>query len=372
MTASVQLSSRRDPAPTLTPEDLDALRRNATTSRVVHDARADAGLEQPIDVHGDDASVSETKHESSWGAAFDMVGQLTDAAEGAEMIETGVVASVAGPILALGLGLHELAEWNERGEALSLATGRDQMHHAVLDALDLPKGYADAAVARHSNPTLDAGRSGYARVTRRSSPTTGARRCCSSTATRACSPRSGCSTTRESPGAPDAKAFLAAHPDVGRRATRPMRWRSTTASTRSSGLHAHAPDDQLADAVDRLSACARRCTRRSTFRCTREPLPRGGPRDAHRAGTGARARLAPPEPPTQLAPDRVLRRVARPAHVRRRRDSPPPNFSSASSPARSSSRWSCSAGKTPAACSGRRRSLRSRPAACSSRLRRRG
>lgn len=133
-------------------EEEEALRRDESTNSIVkRDAKTS------VDVRGKDPTWVETKHhqqgpmENKIGAA-DVAFAAFDAAGAAGIHVTGgafvqmVVGGleVASPVLAFGLGLHQLHEAHAKGDEQARALAQDNAHVAVIGALDLPESYKAA------------------------------------------------------------------------------------------------------------------------------------------------------------------------------------------------------------------------------------
>lgn len=143
------------------PEEEEAVRKDESTSAVAKRAHREAkvGGDAP-EVRGDDKSRGEVKAEQKGFHAAPFAAHVGHAAfEGSHMLEVhavehfvlfgggavGAAASLGGGALAgLLLGAWELEEAHENGVAQREALAKDQIHVAILGALDLPAGYKQA------------------------------------------------------------------------------------------------------------------------------------------------------------------------------------------------------------------------------------
>lgn len=134
-------------------EEVDAMRKDESTSTIVNKARRDAGFkESDVTVRGDDKTLNKVledrkTHVDKLAAAS----ALTDAAGIVEALGVGEsvfaaagVAWVVGPpVLSFIAAQGALYEMEKDKAAMKDGATRDQLHAAILDRLDLPAGFKD-------------------------------------------------------------------------------------------------------------------------------------------------------------------------------------------------------------------------------------
>jgi hypothetical protein len=128
-------------------DEVDVMKRDASTSATMNEVRHDARLGGPdVTMRGIDESNAELKaawqHEDVLDVAPGTSLEIAFAA--AEHFTLGPAA----PFTFAREALKTLAKAEERGEALAENNKRSAMHLGMLTALDLPQGYKDAEVAR--------------------------------------------------------------------------------------------------------------------------------------------------------------------------------------------------------------------------------
>lgn len=130
-----------------TPEEIEAMKHDASSSATLNKVRRDAGIGgRDVVVRGDDKSNDELKKswddhdfgDSGIGAVRDML------IEGTE----GTILHLVGPAMFIKEGLGALATAEKRGEELATNNERAAMHVGMLVSLDLPAGYKNVEVDR--------------------------------------------------------------------------------------------------------------------------------------------------------------------------------------------------------------------------------
>jgi hypothetical protein len=133
--------------------EVDAMRRDESTSAIVNKARRDAGFkEKDVTVRGDDKTLNQVLHDRPSHFA---VGETVGAAiHGYEVIEAlGVgekLAHAAGRLGIVGIGIATfvsiqagMVEMEMSKAEMKDGATRDQLHAAILERLDLPPGFKD-------------------------------------------------------------------------------------------------------------------------------------------------------------------------------------------------------------------------------------
>ncbi|MDB4938392.1 MAG: hypothetical protein JWP87_5364 [Labilithrix sp.] len=131
--------------------ELEAMRKDASTSDIANKARRDAGFkESDVSVRGDDRTLNEVLHDRKTHlAGGEAVGGALHATEVIEALGVAEktfhalgkfphVAIPLGVFLATQYGMYEMEK--SKAEMKDGAT-RDQLHAAILDRLDVPKGF---------------------------------------------------------------------------------------------------------------------------------------------------------------------------------------------------------------------------------------
>jgi hypothetical protein len=139
-------------------DELDAMRRDESTSTIVNKARRDAGFkESDVAVRGDDRTLKEVLHDhhteiaggEALGGALHGVEVLEAVGVGEHAIHAlGTAPQWAVPALtfaAAQYGMYETEKW--KMEMKDGAT-RDQLHAAVLVRLDVPTGFKTEEIAK--------------------------------------------------------------------------------------------------------------------------------------------------------------------------------------------------------------------------------
>lgn len=131
-----------------TGDEVDAMRRDQSTSAVMNQVRHDIGIKgRDVAIRGDDKSNAELRKE--W-EAHDLkhagVGSAGDIAlQGFEHESAAHLGGIA--IFAIH-ALTALSEAEERGEALKTNNERGAMHLAMLTAVDVPPGFKNVEVSK--------------------------------------------------------------------------------------------------------------------------------------------------------------------------------------------------------------------------------
>jgi hypothetical protein len=134
-------------------EEVDAMRKDESTSAIVNNARRDAGFkEKDVNVRGDDKPLNKVledrkthvaKGEAIAGAihGYELVEALGVAEHGLHALGRAPhVLLPAALLVAAHYGMYEMEM--SKAEMKDGAT-RDQLHAAILDRLDLPPGFKD-------------------------------------------------------------------------------------------------------------------------------------------------------------------------------------------------------------------------------------
>jgi len=139
-------------------EEVDAMRKDESTSAIVNKARRDAGFrDKDVGVRGDDKTLnqvlSDRKKSVSPVAAISAVFDGMGVAEAVGVVipgkeALGAAPEVAVPILGLIAVHYGMYEMEKDKEAMKDGATRDQLHAAILDRLELPKGFKDQEVKR--------------------------------------------------------------------------------------------------------------------------------------------------------------------------------------------------------------------------------
>ncbi len=131
----------------------------STTAAAAKSAQDATGRGAPL-MHANDASYDELlDHYKSIGENKGEIAELAvhavEGLEGAEAIALGTAAAVALPVLALGYGIHHLAEANQRGHELNVALMRDEQKVAILANAALPEEFQKQEIAKfpHASTT---------------------------------------------------------------------------------------------------------------------------------------------------------------------------------------------------------------------------
>lgn len=145
---------RRDVSALAGNEDIST---TAALGKIAKDANG--GQAMPV-VHPSDKTYDELTAEykglgankvGAVGIAADLV-HLGHAIANAEPLEAaGGMLAIGGPVIALGVGLYELREANQRGHELHTALMRDEQRVALLGNLALPTGFAESELAKFSH-----------------------------------------------------------------------------------------------------------------------------------------------------------------------------------------------------------------------------
>jgi hypothetical protein len=138
-------------------EEVEAMRKNASTSDIVNKARRDAGFkESDVSVRGDDRTLNEVLHDRKTHlAGGEAVGgaihgfEVAEAVAGKEMLHAlGKLPHVAIPLLTFAAAQYGMYEMEMSKAEMKDGATRDQLHAAILDRLDVPKGFRDAELKK--------------------------------------------------------------------------------------------------------------------------------------------------------------------------------------------------------------------------------
>lgn len=128
-------------------DEIDAMKKDESTSSVLNRVRRDVGLRGPdVTVRGDDKSNPELKkawasHDVPHAAVDTVVHAVVHGAE-ATLLEAAV------PVLFAYTAGQNYIESKERGKDLQVNAERAAMHIALINAIDLPQGYRNVEQGR--------------------------------------------------------------------------------------------------------------------------------------------------------------------------------------------------------------------------------
>jgi hypothetical protein len=131
-----------------TNEEIDAMRKDASSDATLNKARGDAGLKTPgVRVRGDDKSNGELRkewqaHDIKEAGLGSVHGAMIEGAEGT------ILHGLAAPFMFGYDAIHALKDAKEREAALKANHERGAMHLGMITALDLPQGYKNVEVGR--------------------------------------------------------------------------------------------------------------------------------------------------------------------------------------------------------------------------------
>lgn len=100
-----------------------------------------------VAINGNDKTWSQVKGhqqgaiESLWNGRGSLEHTVTEITEMSEAAEGGAEGAIAGSVLGLWLGIHELIEAHAKGDEQNVALRKDYAHVAVLGSVDLPACY---------------------------------------------------------------------------------------------------------------------------------------------------------------------------------------------------------------------------------------
>jgi hypothetical protein len=200
--------------------ELDALHEtdgeHVSTSAVMNKVAADAGYAQGA-IRGDDKSYVEMKKDFE-GASHNsaaVLGLGAKAAEGAEIVglHAGAIelAALAAPLVGGIAMLHEVFEAGERGQQLTKALTRDELHVAMLTQLDIPNDFRAEQLAKYPN----SGKGWQSGTQKMVGPMTTKDHALMAVVQLHCD--QGMNAAREAIDGGDVAAFMKAHPDVAER-----------------------------------------------------------------------------------------------------------------------------------------------------------
>lgn len=139
-------------------EEIDAMRKDESTSAIVNKARRDAGFkEKDVSVRGDDKTLnqvlSDRKNHVSVVEALSGVFDAMGVAEAVgvtipckEML--GAAPEAALPAFGLFAAHYGMYEMEKSKAEMKDGATRDQLHAAILEHLDVPKGFKDAEMKK--------------------------------------------------------------------------------------------------------------------------------------------------------------------------------------------------------------------------------
>jgi hypothetical protein len=132
-------------------EELDAMKKNESTSAVANKARRDAGFKEPdVTVRGDDRTLNKVLEDGKTHIGKgEAVGGALHAIEVAEALGVGEHAmhalgrfpQVLIPLAIFGAAQYGMYEMEKSKAEMKDGATRDQLHAAILDRLDLPTGF---------------------------------------------------------------------------------------------------------------------------------------------------------------------------------------------------------------------------------------
>jgi hypothetical protein len=139
-------------------EELQAIRKDESTSTIVNKARRDAGFkEADVSVRGDDRTLNEVLHDRknhiSKGEAAGGVIHAVEVAEAVgvashAMHSLGRAPHVVLPVVTLAAAHVNMYEMEKAKAAMKDGATRDQLHAAILDRLEVPSGFRAAEMKR--------------------------------------------------------------------------------------------------------------------------------------------------------------------------------------------------------------------------------
>ena len=139
-------------------DELDAMRRDESTSTIVNQARRDAGFkESDVSVRGDDRTLKEVLHDRGTHIALgESVGGAAHVIEVGEAVGVGEHASealgrwphVAIPVVAFVAAQYGMYEMEKDKMEMKDGATRDQLHAAILVHLEVPTGFKQEEIAR--------------------------------------------------------------------------------------------------------------------------------------------------------------------------------------------------------------------------------
>ncbi len=139
-------------------EEVDAMRKDESTSAVVNKARRDAGFkESDVTVRGDDKTLNEVlHHRPSHFAIGETVGAAVHGYEVVEALGVGEkLAHAAGRLGIIGVGAAtflavqgSMVEMEMSKAEMKDGSTRDQLHAAILYSLEVPTGFKDAEMRK--------------------------------------------------------------------------------------------------------------------------------------------------------------------------------------------------------------------------------
>jgi hypothetical protein len=139
-------------------EEVDAMRKDESTSAIVNKARRDAGFkEKDVTVRGDDKTLDEVlHHRPSHFAISESIGAAVHGYEVVEALGVGEkLAHAAGRLGIVGLGIAtflcvqgSMVEMEMSKAEMKDGATRDQLHAAILFCLDVPKGFKEGEMKK--------------------------------------------------------------------------------------------------------------------------------------------------------------------------------------------------------------------------------
>lgn len=204
-------TTRTEEAATRHFTDADAkdLGREPSTDETVRGATG-----KKVHIHGRDKTQRDVAAEQKTHIGIGGVSALATAVEGAEIIghSFGLGVTIATPIVGFGLGVTELMIARKQGAEQADALARENIHVALVGALDLPAAYKASRYAAHPGVSRENGTEAFRMTEKlRADPKLRAglqhRADMGMLAARDCASMAG--TTKEK-----VASFLAAHPKI--------------------------------------------------------------------------------------------------------------------------------------------------------------
>jgi len=139
-------------------DELEAMRRDETTTTTVNKARRDAGFkESDVSVRGDDRTLNQVLEDHKMhigiGESFAGAVHTFEVAEAAGFGEHALEAlgrwpHAALPVVAWAAGQYGMYEMEKEKLEMKDGATRDQLHAAILVHLDVPTGFKQEAIAK--------------------------------------------------------------------------------------------------------------------------------------------------------------------------------------------------------------------------------
>lgn len=139
-------------------EEIDAMRKDESTSAIVNKARRDAGFkEKDVSVRGDDKTLNQVlSNRKTHVSAIEAASAAFDAMSVAEAVGVtipgkealGVAPEIALPVFGLFAAHYGMYEMEKSKAEMKDGATRDQLHAAILRNLDVPAGFKDAEMKK--------------------------------------------------------------------------------------------------------------------------------------------------------------------------------------------------------------------------------